>query len=207
MRLYMRDQVYWGGQVKIWTRYAKRRKLDCEPDLRDAEPVAALAAFTVYLKGHLQRDSKDRARPGREVWGDYTCMMSHRDLMEDMVETLAEAVAVLRRLRSERGEENGLDILAVTVEELRKEYNIPRRQVWPDLWERNQASLPAPELESLRPLKRQRSDAEGENNEPEESPSELLESNSTPELENLHSPRHKKQKQQSPKPEQVQTAL
>lgn len=205
MRLYMRDQVYWSSQVKIWARYAKRRKLDCEPDLRDVEPVDAVAAFIVYLKGHLQRDSEDRARPGREVWGDYTCMTSHRDLMEDMVETLAEAVAVLRRLRSERGEENGPDDLAVTVEGLRKEYNIPRRQIWPDLWERNQVSVPAPELESLRPLKRQRNDAEEENKE--ESLPELLESNSDPELESLHSPHHINKKQQSSKPEQAQTAL
>jgi len=69
MRLYMRDQVYWSTQVKVWARYAKRRKLDCEPDLRGVQPADAVAGFIVYLRGHLHRDLEDRAKPGCKGMG------------------------------------------------------------------------------------------------------------------------------------------
>ena len=208
MRLYMRDQVYWSTQVKVWARYAKRRKLDCEPDLRGVQPADAVAGFIVYLRGHLHRDLEDRAKPGCKVWGDYTCMTSHRDLIEDMVESLADAIAFRRRQRSENGEEEGLEDPEVTIERLREEYNIPQRRVWPDLWECNQESVSGPESESRRPLKRQREDAEEQNNNADISP-KPLESKSPPESANIRSPHqknHKRQKQQSPNPQQEPAA-
>jgi hypothetical protein len=141
MRLYLEDSLYWQTQLKLWRRFTKRRGQDGEPDLRDLDPVDAVAAFITYLRGHLQRDMEDRARPGCEIWPDYSQMVFHRSFINDVLETLPAAEALRRQLQSERGHEAAFGEPPVTREGLHEEYKLPRDRSWMDFWLHSQNSL------------------------------------------------------------------
>ncbi|KAK4102576.1 hypothetical protein N658DRAFT_485358 [Parathielavia hyrcaniae] len=98
MHLYVEEWAYWQAQLKLWRRFAKRRGQDGVLDLHDLEPVDVVAAFVTYLREHLQRDMEDRAKPGCEIWPDYSHMVFHRSFIDDVLEALppAEALQVPR---------------------------------------------------------------------------------------------------------------
>jgi hypothetical protein len=160
MRLYLEDSLYWQTQLKLWRRFTKRRGQDGEPDLRELDPVDAVAAFITYLRGHLQRDMEDRARPGCEIRPDYSQMVFHRSFIDDLLESLPAAEALRRQLQSERGHETALREPPVTREGLHEEYKLPRDRSWMDFWLHSQNSLgPSPKTPerqstSSRPSKR-----------------------------------------------------
>jgi hypothetical protein len=169
MRLYLEDSLYWQTQLKLWRRFAKRRGQGGEPDLRDLDPVGAVAASITYLRGHLQRDMEDRARPGCEIWPDYSPMVFHRSFIDDVLESLPAAEALRSQLESKRGHGAALREPPVTREELHEEYKLPRGRSWMDLWLHSQKSLGpsqnSPELGQStppRPSKRRRGEINDE---------------------------------------------
>lgn len=154
--------------MRLWRRFAKRRSQDSEPSLRTLEPMAAVTAFIAYLRGHLQRDMEDRVKPGYEIWADYSRMEWHREFIENIVEALPLAVALLKQLRRDAGDGDALEAPEVTREGLMEEFNIPHPFIWMDLWNRTQASFSDSELESLLGVKRQRDDANGDEDDEDE---------------------------------------
>lgn len=197
MCLYMDDYQYWQAHLGLWRRFAKRRTLDGEPDLRDLEPVDAMAAFTAYMRGHLQRDMQDRAKPGCEIWSFYASMTAHRHMIEDIVALLPPAEALLRQLREDKGVDDALTDFEVTSEGLRKEYNIPPSRLWMNLWFDTQDSLSAAELESSHPSKRPIDEVDEEGEEDART-SKRAASDSKPSAETICPIPLKKRKGQTP---------
>jgi hypothetical protein len=168
MSLYLKDRWFWRIPLRLWTRFAKRRSQDGESHLGDLDPIDAVAAFTAYLRGHLQRDLEHRVKPGCEIWGGYTHMTWHRDFIEDIVKVLPAAEAQLRQLRIENGDANAVKDPGVTSEGLNKEYKIPHRRVWMEIWEQSQESLSDAKWSHLPKRQRDDGDEDGEEEEEEE---------------------------------------
>ncbi|KAH6622885.1 hypothetical protein F5144DRAFT_344008 [Chaetomium tenue] len=157
---YMDERMYWQSQLRLWSRFAKRRSQDSESSLRTLDPIAAVSAFTAYLRNHLQRDMEDREQPGCELWSSYFNMEWHREFIELVVENLPVADALLKQLKVKGGDSSVPEMAEVTQEGLIKEYNIPRQELWDKLWDHTQASLAESGAESLLPTKRQRDEAD-----------------------------------------------
>lgn len=151
--LYLNEWIYWQEQLRLWKRYMQRRRQDGEPDVRDVDRFDVVAAFVAYLRGHLQRDMQERAEAAISrggVWLSYSEMAKQRWLIKHILESLPAAEALLRRMRSERGDEAALRETEVTSKGLEKEYNIPGQETWVELWKSYEAGLrrTAPEPQS-----------------------------------------------------------
>ncbi|KAH6848395.1 hypothetical protein B0I37DRAFT_163566 [Chaetomium sp. MPI-CAGE-AT-0009] len=166
---YMDEGMYWRAQLRLWTRFAQRRRQDSDSSLHSLDPTTTVAAFTTYLRGHLQRDMEDREYPGCEVWSGYLKMEHHRRFIELVVENLPLSEALLRQLRKESGDGSVAEV-EVTRESLNKEYNIPHSNLWEELWDHTQSSLANSEAEPLLPAKRQRDDADEDADEEDARP-------------------------------------
>ncbi|KAK3293378.1 uncharacterized protein B0H64DRAFT_404175 [Chaetomium fimeti] len=197
---YMDEKMYWQAQLRLWKRFAKRRSQDSESDLHSLEPIAAVTAFTTYLRGHLQRDMEDRVGPGREIWPDYIDMEWHREFIEDIVKNLPTAESLLKELRKENCDESTPEAPKVTREGLIEEYNIPHRQLWMKLWGHSQESLA--EQERLLPAKRRRNDPDKDGSEGDARPSKRLASSAKPSAETASASPQESQKEQYPDSQQ-----
>jgi hypothetical protein len=194
INLFLDEGAYWERQLRLWKRFMQRRKQDGEPDIRDLDRIDAVAAFVGYLRGHLQRDMLDRAEPWVEQqkwWLDYTAMSSQRFFIENILDSLPAAEALLQQLRNETAE-----ILPeepeVTSEGLRKEYDIPHLNAWYDIWMQIESAVPEPSSR-----KRQREDdaQEEEGSSPERLTSDSVDP--VPIANSTASPCRKKKKQSS----------
>ncbi len=205
IEFYFQEETYWLSQMKLWKRFAKRRGIDGQPDLRSLTPIDAVTAFIAYMRLHLEMDLKDRDIPGCQRWPNSNAHSHQRWFIFSIVELLPAVEGLLRRLRAEAGDETAMDGPEVTVEDIKKEYNIPPPGMLSMyLWEHRQASAPLPEpveldmsfykphpfpidrfatpplvAEPLQPLKRRRSDGdEGDENDEDARPSKRRVSNS-----------------------------
>ena len=220
IEFYFQEKHYWNSQMKLWRRFAKRRGMDGQPDLKSLAPIDAVSAFIAYMRLHLEMDLEDRDRPGCERWNSVGALSDQRWFISSIVELLPGVDRLLKQLRAEAGDETALDGPEVTTEDLEKEYNIPPdRMMSESLWHHRQASAPCPEpleldmsfykphpfpidrfaspplvAELLQPLKRRRSDAsEGDEINEHARPSKRRTSN--PES-------HEQSARQSPAPQQ-----
>ncbi len=139
---YYQELYYWEDQMKLWRRFGKRRAMDDLPSLRDLSPIDAVAAFITYLRGHLEMDLENRAKPGCEVWHAFGSMSQHRSFIHKVVAMLPAFENQHRRLRAEAGDETAMDDPELTVEGLKEEYNIPGWHIPNDsLWIHRQSSV------------------------------------------------------------------
>lgn len=168
MNLYCTESGFWRHQLKLWKRFMKRRKMDNKPDLGEIDRRETITDFVAYLRGHLKTDVQDRAEMA--PWLYFTTMSVHRDFLEDILDVLPAAEAVRRELDREAGEDTAPEAPEVTRDGLKKEYSIPERSTWYDLWERlaeqlvREQSEPESEPKSP-PRKRERDEAEEQGEE------------------------------------------
>ncbi|EAQ83919.1 predicted protein [Chaetomium globosum CBS 148.51] len=130
--------------------------------------MAAVTAFIATCEVTAEGIWRNRVKPGYEIWADYSRMEVHREFIENIVEALPLAVALLKQLRRDAGDGDALEAPEVTREGLMEEFNIPHPFIWMDLWNRTQASFSDSELESLLGVKRQRDDANGDEDDEDE---------------------------------------
>jgi hypothetical protein len=147
MHLYLQELEYWEKQLSLWRRFATRREQDKEPALSQLEPADAVAALVHYLRGHLQRDLQDRAKPGSEIWPDYSQMVFYRSFIDDVFELLPDFEALLRDLRRGKAPTTTPEEPAVTTETLRQDYKLGHRHAWMDLWMHSRDTLESPDYQ------------------------------------------------------------